>query len=158
MGAGHTRPRLWVVLTDQRLGACLESFSVSFTIDPPCSQAAEEISPEVAELPILPLLLPFFSPLLYTGPFNGLALTGKTKSAFILRVQPWPVCRAFVRTCSSPFSVTTPSLIVHTLQQQLCHFQNFTSLLTNKQLQEKSPISFNEKCKEKQSLISACSF
>lgn len=82
MGAGHTHPHLWLVLTDKRLGACLESFSVFFTIDPPCSQAAEEISPEVAELPILPLLLPFFPPFTIYWAIQWPCIDRKDKECF----------------------------------------------------------------------------
>lgn len=77
----------WCGLLDKdRVAASWEACLCSCNLHPYCSQAAEEISPKEAELPILPLLLPFFFFKLYTGTFNGLALTRETKSAFIPRV------------------------------------------------------------------------
>lgn len=65
---------------------------------------------------------------LYAGTFNGLALTRKTKSAFIPRVQPQPVCQAFVRACTSPFSFTTPVSLFILCSSNSIIFQNFISL------------------------------
>lgn len=70
----------------------------------------------------------------------------KDKECFHTQGLASPVCWAFVRACTSLFSFTTPSLIVHTLQQQQYHFVEFY-LFTSKQLQKKIPIFFNEKCK-----------
>lgn len=107
---------------------------------PYCTQAAEAISPKEAELAMLPLLL-FPHPVLYAGPVNGLALSGRTKRAFTLGLWPAP--------CAGPpwglaLVLSAPRLVVHVGQWQLYQLESYFFTSRNKKL---GNTNFNEKCK-----------
>lgn len=109
MEAGHMSLVCWLVLIDERLGSYMlgKLFCVLALLILTVARQLRRYPLKWQNSPSSLFSCLFFS-LLYTGTFNGLALTRKTKSAFILRLSHGRCAGPLLGLAVVAFSLSPP--------------------------------------------------